>query len=180
VFLAQLLHADQRIVRLAKGIQYHLLVEAERLPLPRLRGRHPALDGAEGEDRPGERRGDRAGARRALGEIVERGAGEAEEAGERERREIKRLRHADGRVRRAQVLLGLQDVRPALKQRGRQSGRDGRVEQLVDAPAARDVARVAANQDREQVLLLRYLALERRDRRLRLPVLRFDLRALHL
>src|SRR4051812_24307173 len=78
-----------------------------------------------------------------------------------------------------QVLLGLQDIGPAPEQRRRQAGRDRRIDERLDGLAARDAAGIAAEEHREQVLLLRDLALEGRHGGLRLAVLRLDLRALH-
>ena len=119
--------------------------------------------------------------RRPGEEVAERGAHRAEQAGERQGREVERLRRADVRVRRDQVLLGLQDVGAALEQRRGQVGREspGATSSSMRL-AARDRPGIAAEQDRDQVLLRGDLLLERGDRRERLLVLRLDLLELDL
>ena len=97
---------------------------------------------------------------------------------QRQVRVVQRARRADVGIGRHQVLLGAQDVGPAQQQRGRQVAGDLRRDQLVDGLAARDRPGVAAEQDRQQVLLRGDGLLELRDRRARLLRLRADLRQL--
>ncbi len=85
------------------------------------------------------------------------------------------LSGADQGIGGDQVLFGAPDVRPALQQFGRQAGRDGRQQQLIDVLAADDRAGVAAEQHAQAVLLLGDGLFQRRNAGQRLFVLRFVL-----
>ena len=108
-------------------------------------------------------------------QVRERRAHGAERTGDRDVRIIESPRGADIGVRRNEVLLGLQDVRPALQQRRGQVGRYLGRDQLVEGLAARDRSRVAPEQDRDQVLLRCDGLFEGRNGGQRLLLLRCDL-----
>src|SRR6185437_5290301 len=155
--LGKLLSRDERVVDVAERVLDRLAIVRKHRALRRFRLRDLCADKSRREDRAGQLARVAPYARRALEEARQLAARGAEGAGQRYRRKVQRLRGADLRVGRDELLLGLHEIGTALEQRRRHAGRHRRQHELVDAPPARDRTRMATEQQRKRVLGLRDL-----------------------
>ena len=179
-FVDLLLRPRQCVIGFAKRIQDRLLIDQQGLPVLRFCRLDLALDRPESENRAADAGTDQHRAGRAGEQAAEHRAHGADGAGDRDVRVVQRPRGADVGVAGDEVLLGLQHVGTAQQQGRGQVAGDQRCHQLVDGLAARNRPGVAAEQDRDQVLLRGDRLLERRDGGVRLLILRADLRHLAL